>query len=355
MSKIILITDTHFGVRNDNQILADYQSKFFKNIFFPKIDEIKPSAIIHLGDVVDRRKYINFLSSKNLSTNFLNPIHKRGIPFHCIVGNHDIYFRNNLSINAIDQLYNKSKYNINLIDKPTELTIDTCSFLLMPWMCADNMEESLSALKSSTSNIVLGHFEINGFEMHRGSLCEAGIGIDIFKKYDMVLSGHFHHKSSKGNISYLGCPYEMTWNDYDDPKGFHVFDTETLGLTFIENPYRIFHKFEYDENKISHDDLEEMDFSIFNGTYMKILCKNKENDMKFTSFIEKLTKAGVYNLQIVEDFLNLDISSEEELISQAKSTIELLETFVKQIDTKVDKNKLNKLFRELYQGAMDIE
>lgn len=355
MSKIALITDTHFGVRNDNQILAAYFTKFYRNIFFPFIESENIDRIIHLGDVVDRRKYINFTSSDQLRSTFLDPIKNLNIQLDCIVGNHDIYYRNKLDINAIDQLYGRSDYNINLVDKPQEIEIDGCKLLFIPWICTDNQEDCFKALSESTASVVMGHFEISGFEMHRGSICETGISTDLFKRFDLVFSGHFHHKSTHGNIHYLGCPYEMTWSDYADPKGFHVFDTETLELTFIENPYRIFHKFEYDENQLTMDDLESIDFSVFEGVYMKVICKSRDDNFKFSAFIEKLTKAGVYNLQIVEDLLNLDIASEEELVSQAKTTLELLETFVDQVDTKVDKKKLNALFRNLYQGAMDIE
>lgn len=355
MTKIALITDTHFGVRNDNQILAAYFTKFYRDIFFPRLEAENIKRIIHLGDVVDRRKFINFLSSDQLRSSFMNPINDLNIHLDCIVGNHDIYFKNKLDINAINQLYCRSDYPINLIEKPTEIDIDGCKILLVPWICADNSNSCYEALSTSTASIVMGHFEINGFEMHRGSICEAGIGKDIFNRFDLALSGHFHHKSSYGNIHYLGCPYEMTWNDYDDPKGFHIFDTETFELTFIENPYKIFVKFEYDETKLSMDELEQLDCSVFEGTYMKVICKRRDDNLKFSTFLEKLTKAGVYNLQVVEDLLNLDMESDDELITQAKSTLELLETAVTQLDTKVDKKKLNNLFRELYQGALDIE
>ena len=295
------------------------------------------------------------LSSNQLTNDFIQPIHERKIPLHCIVGNHDVYFKNNLEINAIDQLYGKSTFQIDLIDKPKELEIGGCKLLLVPWICQDNQEACYKALSESTASVVMGHFEIAGFEMHRGSLCETGISTDIFKRFEHVFSGHFHHKSHSGNITYLGCPYEMTWADYDDPKGFHVFDTETLELTFIKNPYSIFHKFVYDETEISFEDLEAIDYSIFEGIYMKVICKNRDDSFKFSTFVDRLTKAGVYNLQIVEDLMSLEISDSEELMKSAKSTIELLDSYVDQTDINLNKKNLKELFRSLYQGALDIE
>jgi DNA repair exonuclease SbcCD nuclease subunit len=51
-----------------------------------------------------------------------------------------------------------------------------------------------------------------------------------FLKFELVMSGHFHTKSQKGNITYLGNTYQMYWNDYADQRGFHIFDTDTLKL-----------------------------------------------------------------------------------------------------------------------------
>lgn len=355
MSKIILITDTHFGCRADNQILAKYFTKFYQNVFFPKVDEIKPTAIIHLGDVVDRRKYINFLSSNQLKNEFIIPIHERKIPLYTIVGNHDIHFRNNLSINAMDQLYNYTKFNIQNIDRPKEISIDGLNILLIPWICNENQELCYDVMNNTSSTVLMGHFEISGFEMHKGAICETGIDTDVFNKFDMVLSGHFHHKSSHGNINYLGSPYEMTWSDYNDLKGFHVLDTETRDLTFIENPYRLFHRFEYDDTNLTLENLDEINFDLFADTYMKVIVKNKTNSYIFSLFIERLTKANVFNLQIIEDLLNLDIEDGNDIGNQAKSTVEILEDYVETIETKMNKKELNGLFRTLYQEALNIE
>jgi len=355
MAKIVLITDTHFGVRNDNQILAKYFTKFYQDVFFPKVDEIKPDAIIHLGDVVDRRKYINFLSSNQLKDDFILPIYNRKIPLYTIVGNHDIYFRNNLSINAVDQLYNYTEFNIQNIMNPTEITIGGVNILLMPWICNENKDLCYEVMTNTSCEILMGHFEINGFEMHKGTMCESGIDTLVFNKFDMVFSGHFHHKSSYGNINYLGSPYEMTWSDYNDPRGFHVFDTEKRDLTFIENPYRLFHRFEYDDTNLTIEDLDELNYELFENTYMKVIVKNKSNSYLFSLFIERLSKANVFNLQIIEDFLNLDIENGENIADQAKSTIDILHDYVESIETKMDKKKLNGLFHTLYQEALNTE
>ena len=67
--KIALITDTHWGARNDNVIFSNYFRKFYDNIFFPLLEERNIKTLLHLGDVVDRRKYIN--SARSLDRIFV--------------------------------------------------------------------------------------------------------------------------------------------------------------------------------------------------------------------------------------------------------------------------------------------
>ena len=79
---------------------------------------------------------------------------------------------------------------------------------------------------------------------------------ELFRRFDIVMSGHFHHKSDDGQIYYLGTPYEIYWNDYEDPRGFHIFDTETRELERIVNPYRIFEKVYYDDTTTDYTDYD---------------------------------------------------------------------------------------------------
>ena len=352
--KVALVTDTHWGARNDSRVFAKYFSKFWEETFFPYIDKHNIDHIIHLGDIVDRRKYINYVTADNLKTDFINPLKQRNIKFWCIIGNHDIYYRNSLEINALDQLYGVDK-NINLISKPKEITIDGCKLLLMPWICQNNWNDSWEAIKKSKSQIMMGHLELNGFEMHKGAVCETGLDLQEFSKFDMVLSGHFHHRSSSDNIYYLGAPYEITWSDYQDPKGFHIFDTQTRELEFIENPFNMFYKFMYNDSDMKIEDLDDIDLSTYENTYMKVIIQNKTNPYLFDLFIDRLTKVGVHNLQIIEDLFNLDIGNESDIIDEAKSTMEMLESYVEQIDTKVSKKKLKGLFQGLYNEALALE
>ena len=55
MSKIALITDQHFGGKQDSQYFSDYIEKFYTNQFFPYLTENNITTVIDLGDTFDRR------------------------------------------------------------------------------------------------------------------------------------------------------------------------------------------------------------------------------------------------------------------------------------------------------------
>jgi 3',5'-cyclic AMP phosphodiesterase CpdA len=102
--KIALITDTHWGVRNDHSAFLDNNKKFLDDIFFPYLDNHRINTVIHLGDLVDRRKYLNINTAKRLRTDFLDRIASEPIDFHILVGNHDTYFKNTNSVNVLQEL-----------------------------------------------------------------------------------------------------------------------------------------------------------------------------------------------------------------------------------------------------------
>ena len=88
--KAAIITDTHFGARNDSKVFLQYFGKFYKNVFFPYLEEHGIKTIFHLGDIVDRRKFINYVTLREFKDIFVQPCIDRGIKVHAIVGNHDI-------------------------------------------------------------------------------------------------------------------------------------------------------------------------------------------------------------------------------------------------------------------------
>lgn len=351
--KICLLGDTHFGARNDSPHFHEFFKKFYNDVFFPYLRENNIDTIIQLGDVFDRRKYVNFNSLKMCKNYFFDVIDKEFNSW-MLIGNHDTYYKNTNDVNSPELLLNEYK-NINIVNEPTEHTFDGVKFIMVPWICQENETDILKAIEMSNASVVCGHFEIQGFEMHKGAVCDDGLDPKAFSSIELVISGHFHHKSKTRNICYVGTPYEMTWSDYNDEKGFHIFDTETRELTFIPNPYRMFYKLHYDDLNKQMDEVLVDDFTQYKNTIVKVVTRNKTNPLWFDMFIDKLEKSGVIDIQVVEDHFHLDLEDDNDIVNEAEDTLTILNKYVDQMEANVDRQRLDNLIRSLYYDALSME
>lgn len=349
--KVCLLGDTHFGIRNDSMTFHRYLDKFYTEVFFPYLKEHNIKTVIQLGDLFDRRKYINFVSLSESRRYFFDRLKDEGIHLHALIGNHDIFWKNSLEVNSPDLLL-KDYDNITLWQNPGQLLLDGSSFDMIPWICKNNQEEIFKFVNQSLSSYCIGHFELAGFQLMKGVQSFDGMDSKFLDKYDSVFSGHYHTQSEVGNIKYLGTPYELFWSDHKDPKGFFIFDTKTQGTEFIQNKNAMFHKIMYDDNAGPVD----IDYLQFSETYVKIVVVNKQNPYLFDKMLDELYKVNPAHLAVIEDygddsFENID----SELIDQAEDTLTILSNYIDQQGVDVDSNKLKNLMRELYVEALAQE
>tara|TARA_R100000808_G_scaffold24863_1_gene58869 strand:+ start:10209 stop:11285 length:1077 start_codon:yes stop_codon:yes gene_type:complete len=354
--KIALVTDTHWGARNDSLIFLEYFHRFYDNVFFPYLRENNISTVIHLGDIVDRRKYINYNILRALKDRFILQLKSMDVALHVIIGNHDVPFRNTNEVNSMRELFGGTGYP-EFYDETTELDFDGCKILLVPWINNNNYQDTMTKIKGTQAQVLFGHLEIDGFAMMPGIFHEGGLQKNLFKDFDVVASGHFHHRSSDNNIHYLGCPYEINWSDYNQQKGFHVFDTTTRELTFIQNPYKMFYKVWYDDEQTNYDDYlkDENRFDDYIDANIKVIVQNKNNPDWFDLFMDKLYKANPSQVSIVDDHKNLDKATEEDIIDEAEDTMTILQNYVEGMDVDVDKKKLTGLLSSLYTEAINMD
>jgi DNA repair exonuclease SbcCD nuclease subunit len=348
--KVAIITDQHFGARNDSIAFLDFFEKFYDNTFFPALDANGISTVLVLGDTFDRRKYVNFYALDRAKKMFFDKLEERGIRVHMLAGNHDAYYKNTNEVNSPDLLLVEYG-NIDVISKPETIVVDGTSICMMPWICPENYQESLDHIKNTKAEICMGHFEIAGFAMYRGMESHDGLAKETFEKFDLVFSGHYHHRSSDQHIHYLGNPYELTWQDYNDPRGFHLFDLSTRELEFITNPYRMFERIEYDDKGKDPIDLDVVELE---QKYVKLVVVNKTDFYKFDKFIQKLYNKGCHEIKIIEDmseFQDGEIGEEINL----EDTLSVLSHYVDSIETDVDKEQIKTYMRTLYTEAVNIE
>ena len=352
--KIALITDTHWGIRNDNIAFIENNKKFLDNIFFPYLDEYSIKNVIHLGDLVDRRKYINFYTANRVRKDFLLPLDERGITMDIIAGNHDTYFKNTNEINSLTELVDKKYNGISIYYEPIEKIYDGVKILLLPWICDDNRERTYKIMETTDAQICMGHLELQGFEMYKGSPISDGMDPGSFGRFDVVCSGHYHHRSSNGHIFYLGSHGEFTWSDYQDHRGFHIFDTETRELKFIQNPYKMFKKLWYNDK--NEDFLKtKINYSEYAGSIVRVIIQNKTNPFWFDKFIENIEQQNPVEIQIVEDHLNLNLEEDSDIVDEAESTVDIFKKYIKAIETPSNKEKLENKIVEIYNEALTLE
>jgi DNA repair exonuclease SbcCD nuclease subunit len=358
--RVALVSDTHFGHKNDNLLFQDYFKRFYDNVFFPELRKRRISTIIHLGDLFERRKYINFHILYRTRTEFLEKLD--GYTTHIMVGNHDTYFRDANEVNSIQELINRRYDNIKIYEEPEEIDIDGCKILIMPWLNPSNMQNGLDTIQNSTAQVLMGHLEIAGFHMDQTQVSEHGLDRNIFSKFQKVFSGHFHHASEEGPIRYLGSPYEYTFADLNDPKGFYIFDTDTLELEFIKNPESMFFRLIYDDREEdAAEKLMGIDFQQYENKMVRVIVPYKNDPVLYEQWMDKLNAVNPAELSTKEQ-LSLEVGDqvEEELFEEFKieggqvvhgGTAEILDKYVDAMEMEVDKMRLKTVLRELLVEA----
>lgn len=367
MAKIAVVTDTHAGARNDSPVVAAYFGRFWRDVFFPKIDEFGIKQVLHSGDMVDRRRYLNYGTLQGFTGDFINPCVERGLNVDWLVGNHDTTYKNTNRLNASEAI----KFpGLRVFTEPTEVVIDGRPLLYLPWICEETEAMSLRMITNTRATVAFGHLELSGFVMHKGAVPNSeGLTADTFNGFEFVGTGHFHHKSSQGNIHYLGAPYEMTWADYNDPRGFHIFDTTTATMEFIQNPYRLFYRLVYDDRANDYSYIQQFlealrpDTSIYRGAFVKLVVKHKHNPVWHDMVMDALYKVGAEKIEVIDEYLAESVAivaAEEAGVSldtytpPPDDTLSLMDEYVNEVfpDSPTGNGELLTLLQTLYGEAM---
>jgi DNA repair exonuclease SbcCD nuclease subunit len=344
--KICVISDTHWGAKKGSKHLHDYFELFYKNVFFPALEEHGVETVIHMGDAFDSRKSIDYQSLEWAKRVVFDPLKKYDV--HMIVGNHDCYYKSTNDVNSPTLLL-KDYPNIKTYSSPTNTKVGGIDMTFIPWICSENYDETLKVVKKSKAKIAMGHLELKGFRVNKHLVMEEhGLEANLFSNFTKVFSGHYHTRSDNGTVFYLGNPYEMYWTDVNDTRGFHIFDTETLEHTPINNPYKLFYNIYYDDTP--H---QTFDASEYSNKIVKVIVRKKSKQKDFEKFIDKLYKIGIQDLKIVENF---EIQENENfVIDEEENTISILNRYIDESECDFDKSTIKGIFQDLYKQACEVE
>ncbi len=344
--KVAIITDQHFGARKNSKLFHDYFLKFYKDVFFPTLEEYGITTVVDMGDTFDSRKGIDFSALSWAKNNYYDRLQEMGVKVHTIVGNHTAYYKNTNEVNAVDLLLREYD-NVTVYSQPTEVKLDKLNVLFIPWINQENEEQTLKLIQKTTCSCAMGHLELQGFRVNNQIIMEHGLDGKLFEKFTRVYSGHYHTRSDNGVVFYLGNPYELYWNDLNDKRGFTIFDTETLEHTPINNPYRMFYNIYYEDTNYQTFDAREYENKI-----VKVVVRKKTDTKKFEKFVDKLYSSNIAELKIVENF---EVQGSEDFEAfESEDTLSILNRYIEESEVSLDKSLIQKLLQEVYQEACEL-
>jgi DNA repair exonuclease SbcCD nuclease subunit len=349
--KIAILTDTHCGIRNSSEVFLDNAEDFYTNIFFPECEKHGIKQIVHLGDYYDHRKFVNFKALNQNRRVFLDQLRKHNMTMDIIPGNHDTYYKNTNELNALKECLGHYMNEIHIVMEPTVMQYGSLSMGLLPWICADNYEQSMNFIRDCKADWLGAHLELANFEIGRGIMAHSGMDPKLFKKFEQVLSGHYHTASKKDNIWYLGNPMEFYWSDAHDPKYFHILDTETRQIEKIRNNYTLFEKIVYNDKEIDYNNYSKN----LSKKFVKVVVAEKSDPFTFDRFIDNIQNQDIYELKIAENFNEFMGENVQDEDMSFEDTVEIVDTYIEAVDTDLDKDKIKVQMRELMTEAQALE
>jgi DNA repair exonuclease SbcCD nuclease subunit len=285
--KVILLGDTHFGIKQFSMSFFDNQIKFFKNQLFPYMKKNKIDTIWQLGDFFDHRTTADIRFLKEIKEQFFDELVANGFYIHTLVGNHDIFHRQSREITLIEQFAQLYSENFKVYKERTYVDICKQKCYIVPWIVHG---EPFEYKEIKDVDAVLGHFEIANFEMVKGHLSQANLTSEFFSKgtrIKNVFSGHYHIKNSNGFINYLGSPYQLNWGDYNLENGFYVWDGKDP--VFFQNQESLrYIKLKYDDSTKKPLEIKGLTKKSINCNleeFKKVIPELVRNELKF--FINK--------------------------------------------------------------------
>lgn len=319
--KIAIITDTHVGARSSSSVFRGYFDWWYETVFFPTCKAQGVEQIIHGGDFFDNRNAITLPDINFVQKNLAGKIREYGIPFDVILGNHDVAFKNTNEVHSLSILQTAAPELVRVYTGPELVEYGGQPFAMIPWINASNYDETLQFVNNlDASAIVVGHFEFIGAKMYaNSSLCEHGLAPALFKQFKAVWSGHFHHGSVIDNIRYIGSAFHLTWQDYNDWRGFWIYDTDTGEITLHENEHCLFVAVAFDYEQFKN--WTATDYEQFSNRFVRLVVQGEYQKLHLQEVISKINAAKPHDLQIINDEMVSALAMSDEQATESTAIV----------------------------------
>lgn len=340
--KLILCGDLHMGVNEDNPLIQDMQANFIKFMCeYAYENEIR--HMLQAGDWFDVRR--------GISQRTLNLQRERVIPYldkyfdavTVLVGNHDMHFKNKIHPNSVTEVLGEY---CNVVDKPRTAKFGSTLIDVIPWVCEENEKEVEEFIKNSNSEYAIGHFELAGFEMYKGTVAKGDYDDTLLGKYRKVFSGHYHTSSEKHNVLYLGTPYTLTMGDAGELRGFWVLDTETHDIEFVP----------FEEGTLHHSLVYSGDFDVsviknYAGKFVRLVVERVDN--KLDGVLSQFEEVCAYFKHTIVEELTSDVDDDT---IETKTVVDVMFEYIDSLDrTKEERDKIKAIAKEAYAIARSGE
>lgn len=277
----ILITDTHYGIKQNSSIWLNSQIDFIYNELIPYIKTIGECAVYHLGDVFDSRSSINPMVANKVRQTFIDlSKHCKG-GVYIIAGNHDYYspIENEQNINSVDLILSNID-GVYLITKESKLITPTD--LLMPWFEFYKYDTLKEKIKQHNPKNIFCHTDLLQLDNKYKNLLK---NVNIY-------SGHIHYPFFKNNFYNLGSTYALTFADCNSERGFYELD-DNNHLQF--HPAKNIIKF----YRFYNDDIFSIDYKSIANDYVELYI-NKSNllNEEYSNRIAMISKT-IHNITVI--------------------------------------------------------
>lgn len=354
---LAIITDTHVGARSSSSIFRTYMKDWYANEFFPKLEERGVETILHLGDFFDNRNSITLADIDFVINWFAPMLIKHDVKMIVVLGNHDVAYKNTNKVHSLSMLKAAAPDNVEVIEDVTTWRCDNQDFVLVPWINASNYDttlQALSAVANKADVIVAGHFEFAGFKHYANSSpADHGMDASLFKDFKEVWSGHYHHPSKLTNVRYMGSAFHLNWQDYNDNRGFWLFDDS---LEYVENDTCLFIRAAFDADIFkAMQDYEYVD--AFEGMFVQLVVDGDYDKVALMDVVAKINRAKPHDLQIINNQVlkegNSQAADADLEVRTSKTTEEYISSYIEDRDDFNVVGVRDKM-AEVYKKAQDI-